>query len=298
MDDSYYGWISILSGELVIEGTLFENSDLVAVKKLFASQERQILLSDKLLDVLFRLKHTVEYNNVSFKKCDECNEHVLYLSIKVSNWRGDKLLGGNAWIHKNGFVKYKIASGDLEPPSPERIMHKIIRDIFHIHVHHSSDLPLPPINAKCGDDGKKKILNEYLLKFIQYKRLGAKVKKKDALENLSRARGEITYAENAAKLLTENTQEYPIIESFKLFDKAFSVLIDRLALRLRLATSYELMALTLLLISIGIFQLSSTNSFGSINLLGKNVEYLCLLASIPFILFIYYMSNVIFEGQK
>jgi len=71
MDDSYYGWIPILSGELVIEGTLFENSDLVAVKKLFASQERQILLSDKLLDVLFRLKHTVEYNNVSFKKCEE-----------------------------------------------------------------------------------------------------------------------------------------------------------------------------------------------------------------------------------
>jgi len=74
-------------------------------------------------------------------------------------------------------------------------LHKTIRDIFHIHVHHSTDLLLPPVDARDLDDAAIKIAELFFSKFVNYKRFaGPPVATRQGIENLYRGRGEIEYA--------------------------------------------------------------------------------------------------------
>ena len=64
-------------------------------------------------------------------------------------------------------------------------LHKIVRDIFHRHVHHSTDLLLPPVDAKDLDDAAIKIAELFFSKFVNYKRFaGPPIATRQAIENL------------------------------------------------------------------------------------------------------------------
>lgn len=83
-DKRFYGWVPILSGELIIEGILFRDADINDFKKLFRHESDKILLSDRIFDRLFKIKHIVSYEKIDLGSCEECGEKVLYLSVKVS----------------------------------------------------------------------------------------------------------------------------------------------------------------------------------------------------------------------
>lgn len=256
-DKRFYGWVPILSGELIIDGILFRDADINDFKKLFSQESDKILLSDRIFDRLFKIKHIVSYEKIDLGSCEECGEKVLYLSVKVSNRKGEKLVEGDVWIHGSGLTKYEVKYICPEHPAPERILHRLVRDVFHTHVHHSSDLPLPPIESKNEYEAKKKILVVYVRKFIEYKKKVSKMRIEEAIEDYSRARGEIVYA-NALYELCRNTSvdgSY-FLRSFKSFDESFKILIGRLSDRLHLATNYIIISLTSLIIALSFLQLS------------------------------------------
>ena len=295
----FYGWIPILSGGLIIGQNLFQDADISDFEKSFRPEFSEILLSDRIFDKLFELKHKVSYEKKSLERCEECGEKVLYLSIRVSNRKGEKLVEGEVWIHGSGLTKYKIMYVSHEHPFPERILHRLVRDVFHIHVHHSSDLPLPPIEAENEDEAKKKILEEYVRKFIEYKRIASKAKLKDAVEDFSRARGEIVYAMSAYKLfhkaLVDNSY---LTSSFESFDESFKILSERASYRLHLATNYIILCLTTLLMAIAFLELSGYYPQWLITI--KTVElHMCwLLCTFPFFFFLYFLIELIRVKQK
>ncbi len=299
MKKKFYGWIPILSEKLIIEQKLFQDADISDFEKSFRPEFSEVLLSDRIFDKLFGLKHKVSYEIKNLEGCEECGEKVLYLSIRVSNRKGEKLIESDVWIHGSGLTKYNIKYASAKHPFPERIMHKLVRDVFHIHVHHSSDSPLLPIKAENEDEAKKKILEEYVRKFIEYKRIASKTKLKDAVEDFSRARGEIVYAKSAYKLfhkaLVSNSY---LASSFKSFDESFKILLERASYRLHLATNYIIICLTTLLIAIAFLELSWYYPQWLITIKTVKLHMFWLLCTFPFFLFLYFIIELIRVKQK
>ncbi|RLG35087.1 hypothetical protein DRN97_00745 [Methanosarcinales archaeon] len=251
MDKNFYSWIPILSRKLVIGEKLFCDADINNFEKLFISNK--MLLSDRRFDRLFNRKHKVSYGRINFRECEECGEKILHLSLNVLNWKGEILVDGDAWIHESGLTKYKVSYPEND--CLERVLHILVRDALHSHVHHSSDLPLPPIEAKNGDEAKKSILFEYLRKFVEYKRMIGKVRLKDAIEDIARARGEIVYANSFYDTFRERLADCSdLVSSFKSFDKSFMILEKRLSDRLHLVPPYILVSLSALILFLSLFR--------------------------------------------
>ena len=246
MGENFYGWIPILSRKLIIGGKLFRDTEINNFEKLFIPSK--VLLSDRIFDRLFKLKHRVFYKKINLEECEECGESILHLSLNISNWKDERLVEGDAWIHESGLTKYKVSYPEND--CLERVLHILVRDAFHSHVHHSSDLPLPPVKAKNGDEAKKSILFEYLRKFVEYKRMIGKVRIKDSIADIFRARGEIVYANSFYETFRTRLADYSDFENpFKSFDDTFRLLEEKLSYRLHLAFFYILATLS----SFGIF---------------------------------------------
>ena len=298
-EKKFYGWIPILSGELIIEQKLFQEADISDFEKMFRPEFSEVLLSDRIFDKMFKLKHRVSYEKKYLERCEECGEKVLCLSIRVSNRKGEKLVEGDAWIHRSGLTKYKVVYVCPDYPFPERILHKLVRDIFHVHVHHSSDLPLPPVKAENEEEAKKKILEEYVRKFIKYKRIASKTKLKNAIDDFLRARGEIVYAKAAYKLfykaLADNSS---LISSFKSFDESFKILLERASYRSHLATNYITICLTTLLMAIALLELSWYFPEWFITIKTVKLHLCRLLCALPLSTFFYFIIELILIRVK
>jgi len=299
MKKKFYGWIPILSEKITVEQKLFQDADISDFEKLFRPRFSEVLLSDRVFDELFGLKHKVFYEIKNLERCEECGEKVLHLSIIVSNRKGEKLIEGDVKIHESGLTKYNIKYVSAKHPFPERILHKLVRDVFHIHMHHSSDLPLPPIKAENEDEAKKKILEEYVRKFIEYKRMASKTKLKDAVEDFSRARGEIVYAKSAYKLFHKaSVNNSYLTSSFESFDESFKILLERASYRLHLATNYIIICLTTLLIAIAFLELSWYYPQWLITIKTVKLHMFWLLCTFPLSLFLYFIIELIRVKQK
>ena len=90
-----------------------------------------------------------------------CNDSVTFIRCKCK-------------IHLDtGIVEYKVTNIEDEEKTEKYItqIHITIRDVFHEHVFHTSDRPLPPvpINKKEKERAIEKILEKYIEKFIKYK---------------------------------------------------------------------------------------------------------------------------------
>lgn len=249
MGKIFYGWIPILSRKLIIGEKLFRDAEINNFEKLF--RPCKVLLSDRIFDRIFNLKHRISYKKINLEECEECGENILPLSLSISNWKDERLVEGDAWIHESGLTKYKSHS---ENDGWERILHILVRDVLHSHVHHSSDLPLPPVEAKNGDEAKKSILFEYLRKFVEYKRIIGNVRPDYAVEDIFRARGEIIYANSFyERFRTKLTDCSDLVSSFKSFDESFMLLEKKLSGRLHSVPSYILVLLSTLILFTSLF---------------------------------------------
>ena len=290
MGKNFYGWIPILSRKLIIGEKLFCHADINNFEKLFIPSK--VLLSDRRFDRLFRRKHKVSYEKMNFEHCEECEEKILHLSLSVSNWKEEKLVEGDAWIHESGLTKYKVYYPEND--CLERVLHILVRDAFHSHVHHSSDLPLPPIEAENGDVAKKSILFEYLRKFVEYKRMIGKVRLKDAMEDIARARGEIVYAnsfyETSRKKLTDLSD---LVSSFKSFDKSFMLLEKRLSDRLHLVPPYILVSLSALLLFVSLFSVPEQLPQWNIPLKTISLYWYWPVYALLLTLFLYFITEAV-----
>lgn len=250
MGENFYGWIPILSRKLIIGEKLFRDADINNFEKLFIPCK--VLLSDRIFDRIFNLKHRVFYEKINLEECEECGESILHLSLNISNWKDERLVEGDAWIHESGLTKYKVYYPEND--CLESVLHILVRDVLHSHVHHSSDLPLPPVEAKNGDEAKKGILFEYLRKFVEYKRMIGKVRIKDSIADIFRARGEIVYANSFYETFrTKLTDCSDLVSTFKSFDESFRLLEKKSSDRLHLVAPYILVSLSALVSFISLF---------------------------------------------
>lgn len=249
MDEEYYGWIPILSGELLVGEKLFRNTEDDDFKGVIPKEEKAVI-SDNRFERLFH-KHKISNELIGFEKCTYCQEYIFQVNIKVSDRKNEKLVAGKAFIHRNGLVRY-IIDFNKEHEQPEKVLHVLIRDYFHTHSHHSSDLPFPPVEASDENSGKNKLMELYIAKFKEYKSVIGKVKIKKATEDISRALGEITYAKSCYNCIDPGYKE--LMKSFGSFQESFKVAGKRASEKLHLSTTYFAIALTTALIGLGWFQ--------------------------------------------
>jgi hypothetical protein len=290
MGKYFYGWIPILSRKLIIGEKLFCHAGINNFEKLFTPSK--VLFSDRRFDRLFRRKHKVSYEKMNFEQCEECEEKILHLSLRVSNWKEEKLVEGDAWIHESGLTKYKV--NYPENDCFERVLHILVRDAFHSHVHHSSDLPLPPIEAENGDVATKSILFEYLRKFVEYKRMVGKVRLKDAMEDIARARGEIVYANSFYETSRKKLMDFSdLVSSFKSFDKSFMLLEKRLSDRLHLVPPYILVSLSALLLFVSLFSMSEQFPQWCIPLKTISLYWYWPVYALLLTLFLYFITEAV-----
>ncbi len=280
---------------------LFRNADKSDFKQVFPDFS-EVLLSDNRFDILFdrwfNCKHKVSYEVRALESCDECGEKVLHLSVKISNREGEKLIEGDAWINGSGLAKYKIMYVCPKDSHPERILHKLVRDILHTHVHHSSDLPLPPIKAESEIEAKKKILEEYTFKFMEYKRIASKMRLKEAIEDLSRARGEIVYAKSFHELFRGSLEGSPLVMSFESFDESFNILLEKTSEKSHIAVNYAILGFTSLLVAMGLLQFLYMFPSWLIPIRTLELHLCLLLFPLPLSFFIYCIAEAIFSMSK
>lgn len=226
--------------------------------------QKEIIISDRLLHP----KHLVKLSNI------HKDEDLLKRNLEI--WPSpflqklffprekQPLIKGQSEIHASGLVKLKI---DQYPTSekyehPEEQMHKVIRDVFHKHVHHSSDMLLPPVDAQDKMEASEKIILRYLEKFIIYKRKWSHVRPKDALNDVMRAQGEIEYAQSYLAIHDSKLQSdflKGVGDSFKRFRNTFKILEGRSRDVIRLALNFMMFGLTMyvLLVTIILLDLPS-----------------------------------------
>jgi hypothetical protein len=277
-----WSWIPILTPELGIsveDGsciTLHTFNDTTAdnIKRLLQVADwavksddvfqKEMIISDRLLP----LKHLVQLR-INNKKKDllKFNLEIWPSTFLQKLFRGQKkqsLIRGQSEIHAGGLVKLEIGhhpSSD-KYKHPEEQMHKVIRDVFHKHVHHSSDMLLPPVDAPDKKEAIEKIALRYLEKFIIYKRKWANIRSKDALNDVRRAQGEIEYARSFLTI-HESELEHDFLEkvrtSFNRFRNTFKILEGRSRDRIRLALDFMMLGLTtyILLVTIKLWGLPS-----------------------------------------
>ncbi|MCK4732343.1 MAG: hypothetical protein KAT65_07790 [Methanophagales archaeon] len=226
--------------------------------------QKEMIISDRLL----HLKHLVKLSNI------HKDEDILKLNLEIWPFpflqklffprEKQPLIKGQSEIHANGLVKLKI---DQYPTyekyeHPEEQMHKVIRDVFHKHVHHSSDMLLPPVDAQDKKAALEKIILSYLEKFIIYKRVWSHARPKDALNDVMRAQGEIEYARSYLAIHDSELQSdffKGVGDSFKRFMNTFKILEARSRDVIRLAVNYMMFCLTtyVLLVTIILLDLPS-----------------------------------------
>jgi len=99
-------------------------------------------------------------------------------------------------------------------------LHIVVRDIFHKHIHHHSDMPLKTVTAESCGNAYSEILKEYHNKFIEYKRgISSKIKGIPlhidfVIEEISRAKGELSYARHFASIFNIDSDFSQFKESF------------------------------------------------------------------------------------
>ncbi len=317
-DEIWCGWVPKLSHEMMIKTKdddykIFDKVKGDDLKKVF--EDEPMLLSDKRSDILFNNKHKICFSGHDMTYCRCCKEKIWFVNVEIKGKNNEVLIKGTIDIHKNGLVRYKILSNKGEDSTIKpQVIHKIVRDCLHFHLHHSSDMPLPPvkidkslppvkIDELCDEDlAKKEILKMFLNKFVEYKRKIGKVRLASAEEDLSRAMGEIIYANSALDKFhsTPKKEENKELEndyegferSFENFNESFKVLLQRVSNRRNRISQYIMMWLSF---TIMIFAIIST-LHPVLQLLQPYLQllqlYLSLEGSIKLLLLIWFFGTL------
>jgi hypothetical protein len=256
---TYWGWIPRLTRDFYLKeendfctfpipfdqansGTL-NNVLLEIYSELNGVYFGSALLSDLYLERVLNKKHKIEL--VPHKNTDGFDIDLLIKS-PINN---TIIFKRHAKIRSSGTVSYEIENnngGDEFVYAMQ--MHKLIRDIFHKHVHHSTDLLLPPIKARDENEATQKILDLFLLKFVEYKAISAKARPKTAMEDFYRARGEVEYSKvfldlNIRTLDDKKIQCYK--DTLQSLSSSFDILLNRLHSRIEQSNNFLIWSLTL-----------------------------------------------------
>jgi hypothetical protein len=256
--------------------------DLYSVVNNYYAAERS--LSDHYLDAIFKRYHKVEL--IPTKNGDDLN-----IRISIKSPIGEvPILVGLANVHPNGIVLYELENGFKKPThfsysyfdlykyldniyeTVDRLsppfndtgndqfvyamqMHKLIRDIFHKHVHHSTDLLLPPVRADNEKEAMQKIMELFFSKFMEYKNTSVNARPKLAIEDFFRAEGEIEYAKtfldiHIREFMDGKAHNYK--KNLNSFSDSFDVLLKRLQIRLDRAHNCMIISVSFLILSITI----------------------------------------------
>jgi len=207
-------------------GVFYESDNEIYFKVMISDK-----ISDRLRLYLYNVLRRIGYEvheldrRVLFKfrlLPENTNRKKDFLKIEVSIYGGKdfkmEFLRVECEINLNsGMVRYvlkeKVCKESLEKELSKELsydkydkklksyltqIHIAIRDIFHDHVFHRSDRPLPPVQAENEQEAIKKILEKYFYKFSKYKHM---INKNDnRLHKLVRLTkrfyGEVVYAES------------------------------------------------------------------------------------------------------
>jgi hypothetical protein len=269
MTHSFWGWIPILTRTIYFESA--SKNQIVTFEKANTDLLKEMILSNKYKQInnyfiqkkflSDRITEQVIFNEIKLRDVTKTNEIATinvtiggskYILIPkyVSNM---DVVNGTATIRPTGMVLYEFQACTDYAADYANIMHIIIRDIFHKHDHHLSDLPLVTVEANSEEDAIYKIATQYIQKLIEYKQKLLQVPTKLAIKDLHRAKGEIQYAKafldiNKRKI-DENELAY-LTSTIDSFDRSFEVILGRLHDRINLSFNCAIWALTLILISL------------------------------------------------
>lgn len=138
-------------------------------------------------------------------------------------------------LENDGLCKITPITGN---PSYDNIsvIYQFFRDLYHKHIPHSGDIPLPPVEANNENDAIERILDQYRQKvrdyhseakdFIDLGRLD------EANDIISSGRGEMQYAKSFVNLFFVGKHKELLTRVFENSDRSFEVLLQRVAWRL------------------------------------------------------------------
>jgi hypothetical protein len=222
VDFDWYGWIPILTGELLFDYYCFFNLARVATK--LAGKEKKII--DKILS-----KDGLYYR--WYKETDDIlkNKAKVVISLesrdKIDNVlifdKGQILrVHASCKIERDGIVRIQLLV-PLDKIYEKEIIQQvyiIIRDVYHSHTHHDrhEDLLLHPIKSYNQENAINEILKQYSVKIIEYhKRIRRSIEIAEKISQtaklITRASGEITYALSFINLFKRGTDEYQSLQS-------------------------------------------------------------------------------------
>ncbi|MBA5941898.1 MAG: hypothetical protein H0M93_00975 [Methanophagales archaeon] len=199
---SWYGWIPILSGKL----TLTEEKDINEKAKRLQKE----------IDVCE--EYTIEY------EYEGTGKWKIVLKTKAGNLEVD------CEVEESGLCKITHVGGVA---SYDKIVaiYRFIRDIYHMHIHHSGDLQLRPIEINGRDAGIEKILDQYRQKVTYYPQ---EVKDHidnrrydDAIDSILAGRGEMQYAKSFTNLFFDDDPRDSLNRTFESADKSLEVLMQK-----------------------------------------------------------------------
>jgi hypothetical protein len=262
---------------------LGDSDDMTAIEEDKFLYDKEMFLSDNYIERLLKRPHKIQ---LILKK----DRYTLDIDVSIKSPIDESvIISGLVKVYSTGIASYEVKNNSKKPShfdyrffdlyrfydtskeimtkirgqptddiDDEYIyamqMHKLIRDIFHKHVHHSTDLLLPPVEANELDEAARKIAELFFLKFVDYKYLSAPpIKPKQAVENLYRAKGEIEYARvfvELHKLSYSARKERDYIDSCSSFANSIDILINRLTGRVNRAHSSMLISTSLFILSI------------------------------------------------
>ena len=232
-DNCYYGWIPILTKNLLFDYFIKE----LEKEKRLVEGENQKKLDEILSKTNGRYYIHETHEDVKDNKfkaiisVDDANAIDHILIFRDNNIRNDNTASyASCDIDNNGLVVLKLEYPEEECAWKEHEIIKqvyiIIRDVYHHHTHHElqEEILLLPEHAKDKTDAIKKIINQYQEKIITYhtviRRYINDEREFDTPRDLVvKAKGEMIYASAFVKLFRGDIEEHQSYSS--VFSNAF-----------------------------------------------------------------------------
>ena len=271
----YWGWVPQLTRTLYFETGPEERAELIGfdaatsetleeviIKNNFINDDRSYFKYEYISDSLREKFLCVKYR-ITINKIDRNDTHIsINLAIghpvyKIGSLienpiNNEDLIVGTAIIGATGLVSYDFENNSEYSSYYADQMHIVIRNLFHEHDHHSSDLPLNTVKASSEEEAITKIVMQYIQKFSEYKQVSIRARPNDSINDLHRAKGEIEYARSYLNMYKDklgNDQYTGFQDSIESFSNSFDILLARVHDKITLGYNCAVGSLTLFVLA-------------------------------------------------
>lgn len=224
MQTIWYGWIPILSHELVAENRSAETEANYKKKTSDTDTSQEVNVSLNFAD-----NHFLSSVQIDIPEIGTVNAKCKIRETGLINFEFSEIK----------FSKNEIVNNIFNNTSLPVLIFDIIRDVYHDHVHHEhhDDCKLKPVSSSSDNDAVTKILSQYQNKIFYYHKDSHSIKNyyyipcsryfkmKRRVYFLETARGEFTYAKafielHKSHLKSEKKYESETLKYF--FDQAYN----------------------------------------------------------------------------